>query len=330
MDIKVSIIIPVYNIGEELAKCIDFALFQTMSEIEVLCISMSDDERSLNLLKHYRDFDERIKIIEQNKFNLSFARNIGVREAQGEYVLFLNPNDNLSSLAAELLYNNAKKNNSDVVLFDFVWKNSLNCGYINTGIKDFKGYYTDTPFSIEKMGSLSFKMMPVPVWTKLYRREFLLKETKLFEDNRFAEIPFWGEVYNKAQRITYVTEPLYFYDLPKDTLNFELPDENAFDIIEAYEHLKKIFKKCGHFKQYKESIFGLMMGDLLSKFSLVSPNLKEKYFSKMKSMNKDINYKIYESDSYSDNERRAAKLFESMKKDDYKTFVNRLLGGLNG
>ena len=320
MDGIVTVIVPVYNAGKYIARCIDSILSQTFENIEIICIDSSSTDNSLNILEHYQKFDSRVNIINTEQYGLAAARNMGIKAASGEYILFINPCDRISSITIDFLYKNAKKNNSDVVIFDFLWKNQDAPGYTLASIQAFKTYYKDSPFSIDKMGSLSYRLIPVSAWSKLYRTN-LIKDKILFnEDISYQDIPFWAEVYANAQRVTYIPEAFYYWD--RRNICPTVKEENADDVLIAYQRVEDILKKYGYFEKYKPSISILMIMDFLHKYNVLKPEEKESFFNSIKSLNKIIDYKLYESDDYTPIEKDCAKRFQLLNLVDFSTFQN--------
>lgn len=130
---KVSVIIPVYNTEKYLEKCLDSVCNQTLSDIEIICIDDCSTDNSLNILKEYAHRDRRIKLIkfEENK-GPAVARNLGITEASGEYIAFLDSDDYPEkSDFYERLYNSAIENDADIT--KGAYKNSDD-GYVDETI----------------------------------------------------------------------------------------------------------------------------------------------------------------------------------------------------
>lgn len=102
-DMRFSIIIPVYNVEPYLRQCLDSVLGQTFGDWEAVCVNDGSTDGSLKILEEYAEKDLRFKVINQENGGLSSARNTGLREAQGEYVLFLDSDDWLESNALETI-----------------------------------------------------------------------------------------------------------------------------------------------------------------------------------------------------------------------------------
>ena len=102
--IKVSVVMPIYNAYEYLRPAIDSVLDQTLGEIELICVDDGSTDRSLDILKEYKDKDERVRILTENNAGPSFARNKGLARARGDYVIFLDADDFYEPTLLEKLY----------------------------------------------------------------------------------------------------------------------------------------------------------------------------------------------------------------------------------
>ena len=118
-DVKVSVIVPVYNVEKYLRECLESLVNQTLKEIEIICINDGSDDSSLEVLNEYASKDSRFKIISQQNQGQGIARNKGIDIANGEYLQFVDPDDWVETNMLEKLYNFANKNNSNVVRFNY-------------------------------------------------------------------------------------------------------------------------------------------------------------------------------------------------------------------
>jgi glycosyltransferase involved in cell wall biosynthesis len=114
-DIKVSIIVPIYNVEPYLRRSLNSLINQTLRDIEIICINDCSLDKSLGILKKYAQKDYRIKIIDLKKNQgVSVARNSGMKIAKGEYIGFCDPDDYVDLDFYEKLYKLAKDKNSDI------------------------------------------------------------------------------------------------------------------------------------------------------------------------------------------------------------------------
>lgn len=92
---KVSIIVPVYKTEAYIAECLDSVLAQTYQDFEVICVDDGSPDNSVEIIKEYSKNDPRISYVRQENAGLSAARNTGIRNAKGEYILPLDSDDML-------------------------------------------------------------------------------------------------------------------------------------------------------------------------------------------------------------------------------------------
>ncbi len=114
--VKISVIIPVYNCAQLLAKCLDSVCGQTLRDLEIVCVNDASTDNSLAILQEYATKDQRIKLINfsENK-GAAVARNIAIDNALGEYLGFVDADDFIDRNFYEKLYEVAQKNDSEVV-----------------------------------------------------------------------------------------------------------------------------------------------------------------------------------------------------------------------
>lgn len=121
IQIKVSIIIPVYNMRKYLHICLESVEKQTLQDIEIICIDDGSSDDSIEILKNHAKADRRIKIIHKSNTGYGDSVNIGIEKAQGEYVGIVEPDDYIEREMMDTLYHCAKENQLDIVSSDYKW-----------------------------------------------------------------------------------------------------------------------------------------------------------------------------------------------------------------
>lgn len=117
---EISIIIPVYNPGKFINKCLNSIIHQTFKNIEILCIDDGSTDNSLNILKEFQKNDKRIRIFSQENLGAAASRNLGIENSKGNYILFVDADDWIEEDMCEKLYNHAEHLGSDMVLFNSI------------------------------------------------------------------------------------------------------------------------------------------------------------------------------------------------------------------
>lgn len=294
--IKVSIIVPVYNVEKYLARCIDSCINQSLFDIEIICVNDGSTDNSLNILEQYKKLDPRIRIINKENGGLSSARNAGIKEVRGKYILFADSDDFLSSIAAETLYNHAEKNDNDMVIFDYInaEKNKYTCITIMEINKDW--LQKNQIFNIETCSEDFYNKIPVPAWCKIYKTD-LLKNNNIFFDEGliFEDVAFFSKVYTKAKRISYIKQPYYFYTSSRPGQIMARHGKELFDIFKIHEIVENEFISSNYYDKYLHALELSLITDIIWKFDIIEPSLKQQFFYRIIDMKSDIDYAFYEN-----------------------------------
>ena len=113
---KISIIIPVYNSEKFVSRCLDHLLNQTYQNFEIICINDGSKDNSLSILKEYSKKDNRIIVLNQENKGIARTRNIGIKKASGDYIMFVDNDDYMESDYLETYAKNAIDGDYDIVI----------------------------------------------------------------------------------------------------------------------------------------------------------------------------------------------------------------------
>ncbi len=213
-NIKVSVIMPVYNTAQYLRTTLDSVLSQTLKDIEVICVDDGSTDGSLDILKSYGEKDPRVKVYTQENNFAGAARNAGFAESIGDYVIFWDSDDLFHETALEKMYDTIVRDEADVCVCGGCWYIEdrdwlLPCqGYLNmTRVPEEK-----RPFSREDIPDTILNFSGTSAWNKLYRRGFLEDEGLHFPPYRtYEDVCFSVLSIALAQKITVVDEELFYY-----------------------------------------------------------------------------------------------------------------------
>ena len=175
-NVKVSVIIPVYNVEKYLRECLDSVINQTFKDIEIICVNDGSTDNSLKILKEYEQRDERIVLISQSNKGVSSARNVALECAKGEYVCFMDPDDTVELDLVEKCYKEIIKNDDDIVVFGMnIIKNGIKKVRSDMTLLEENAFYTD---NIDVIFGLSHN-----VCNKIFKRDFIEKYKIRFIEN---------------------------------------------------------------------------------------------------------------------------------------------------
>lgn len=204
--IKVSIIVPVYNVEKYLKRCLDSITNQTLKELEIICINDGSTDNSLKILKQYAHKDKRISIINKQNEGLSVARNTGMEAASGEYIGFVDSDDWVDLNYFEKLYTAAEKYNCDMAASGIIrlhkWNKKFHLKFEEEKVAD----NTDEKFEICDVPELSY------VWNKIYKRESFMSKNLRFEEGIFFEdVIMTPKILYSLGKLVTVPDTYYYY-----------------------------------------------------------------------------------------------------------------------
>lgn len=179
---KISIIVPFYNLELYVERCLNSLVNQTFSAIEILCINDGSTDNTLNILETFAKTDNRIKIITQKNSGVSSARNTGIKNAKGDFLLFIDGDDYIELNACELLYEKALETDADMICFwrRFVFGN----GYIKNISIPVNTYIAKQPFLFYDYYFETFLLTSgCYMCDRLYKKSFLAKHHLFFKEN---------------------------------------------------------------------------------------------------------------------------------------------------
>lgn len=205
--VKVSVIVPVYNMEKYIRQCMDSILGQTLTDIEVLCINDGSVDSSLAILRQYQQEDGRVTIVDQKNQGVAKSRNTGIRQAKGKYVCFMDPDDWYPSEGIlEMLYQAAEQYQVSIAGGSFM---DYHDGIYNEEFED--RYYG---FHFEKDGVIEYKEYQFDFRFQrfIYLRQLLIDNEIFFKDYAwFEDPPFFVEAMIRAERFYGIDKPSYCY-----------------------------------------------------------------------------------------------------------------------
>lgn len=204
-SVKVSVIVPIYNVEKYIGKCILSIIEQTYKNIEIILVDDGSLDDSGNIADEYATRDNRIKVIHKANAGVSAARNSGLDAATGDFVCFSDGDDYVMPYYVEHLLKLCLTDNADVAYTVDMYTTFHNEHVANSHVK------VITPEDATE-NILCYKV-PIGVYSKLFNREFLVKN-----NIRFLEDVYIGEGFNfntacfqRANKVVMSNERIYFY-----------------------------------------------------------------------------------------------------------------------
>ena len=278
---KVSVILPVYNVGNYLEECLNSIVNQTLTDIEIICINDGSIDDSSFILENYSKNDDRIKIYDQTNIGAGATRNRGIALAKGEYIYFIDGDDYLDLTALEEAYDIASKKSIDFLMFiiNNFYEDSverIDDDYYN--MPYLKNRVGDNTFNYEDVSDMALDLCVCPPGN-LFKRDFIqdirFPEGLLFEDNVFfthalfkAENIYFHDkkLYNRRKRLDSTTTPL---------------SVKSLDTIEITNLLIDLCVEFGH-ENHKKELYYRIFHNIYQIFKKADNSQKPEIFEKIR------------------------------------------------
>ena len=240
----ISIVLPVYNVENYLERCLKTVIAQTYKNIEIILVNDGSTDGSLKICEKYRFADSRIKIVNKENGGLSDARNVGIRNSNGEYITFIDSDDTVESDYVEYLYNLIKRSNVDMaVCAHTVVIEKTNSKFIVS---------TDNILLSDKIAiknMLYSNKVDTSAWAKLYKKS-LFDEINYPKGMLFEDIATTYKLFLKAKKIIFGSQSKYNYMIRENSITtqkfnvkkldlLEMTDLMGQDVLDVYPDLYK-------------------------------------------------------------------------------------------
>jgi len=264
-NIKVSFIVPVYNVEKYIGKCLESISKQSIDNKEIIVINDGSTDNSLAVVNEYKNKYNFIKVINKKNKGLSAARNEGVLNAKGEYLCFIDSDDFYTCDFANAFYKICEKHNLDIIRgwynvycdesSKFITKKSLNISYYNVPLcgKDFL------------VKSITEKGHEVVSVLGFFKKEYLVKNNLKFTDGiAYEDQEFWLKclLIDPNCKVLQTNNIFYAYRQRKESITKTPTIKKATDILYVVTELSgflrdlnldKLTYKCG--KKHVSSSF---------------------------------------------------------------------------
>ncbi len=256
---KVSIIVPVYNVEKYLAKCLDSLVNQTFKDIEILVINDGSPDNSQTIIDVYqKKYPTLITSFIKENGGLASARNLGLENAHGSYVVFVDSDDWVDKQMIEKLYNKVTETDSDITV----------CGAY--GVIDGENHLLETFKQYSSDMNKNYIISCAGACWQIIKREIFVSHNLHFLENHYYEdiaiIPSLGLFANK---ISYLNDNLYYYLMRSGSImRRQQYSKKLEDIFDSMEHLSQIYKKENEYDKYYMELEYLYIEHLLHAASL--------------------------------------------------------------
>lgn len=241
---KVSVIIPVYNVEDYLKECIESLTAQTIKDIEILLVDDGSKDKSGVICDEYSEKYENVKVIHKVNGGQASARNMALDIAEGEFIGFVDSDDWVDADMYMSMVESAEENNSDIVICDMVDH------FPDKTIYHHSSEYDDV-----------FKVTP-SACNKLFRRS-LIGDTKFPEGLWYEDFEFTTKQLLKTKNISNIHKGFYHCHCREVSTMFNDNSKKNLDIVTVINNLKVYMEDNGYDKEYKNLLEYLMIDHIL-------------------------------------------------------------------
>lgn len=227
MNYLISVIVPVYKVEKYLNKCIDSIINQTYKNLEIILIDDGSPDGCPEICDNYKKKDSRIKVIHTKNKGAGHARNQGIREANGDFISFIDSDDYISPLFYEYLIGLFNEN-IDIV----------ECGYIDvyddSEIFESKESYMENEYSkFEAMREhITDHIFRQLIWNKLYRKKTI--NSIFFPEGKKIDDEFWTyKIIGNSRKLISSSRKLYGYRQQKDSVMHNVNSISRLQAVDA-------------------------------------------------------------------------------------------------
>lgn len=246
MNNIISIIVPVYNTGNLLPRCLNSISNQTYKDIEIIVIDDGSTDNSKDIIKSFAIKDSRIKYYCQNNKGVGAARNKGIELSTGSYITFVDSDDYVHKDYCSVLFGLIK--DSDIAIAGrakyidelFIKNKCPNKIEITTGCQAIKYLM---------LGTYSSR----PAWGKLYTKD-IISDITFEEHHIFEEIRFGVDTFSKAKKVIFSDKVLYYYMIRSGSIMTSNFDLQIDDLANSFDYIVNVLRNAGLYYECESEI----------------------------------------------------------------------------
>lgn len=242
---KLSVIVPVYNVEKYIHHCVDSLLSQDFQEMEILLIDDESPDSCPQICEAYAKKDNRVRVIHQRNQGLAETRNVGVREARGEYIAFLDSDDFLlPGVFSKVMPYFDSDAQVDMVVYDY-------CTFYDDADDRLLLHHQgiNAGWSVEKIRDEFLKdRYPSYMWNKIYRKSLFEidgEQIKILKGISFEDMYIMGTLVARARKIAYVPEAFVCYRLHASSFSMTPKVKKKYGLYMAWREREKVCKIYG-------------------------------------------------------------------------------------
>lgn len=280
-EIKVSVIMPIYNAYDYLRPAIDSVLDQTLRDIEIICVDDGSTDSSFDLIKEYQKKDERIRIVTETNAGPALARNNGIKRARGEYLSFLDADDFFEPTLLETLYNQAKEKDLDIAIAEYDVFNSRQATFEPAVRPEHAEIYDGGVVTSKRLcPDKIFSSTNGAAWNKLFRRSFVIEKQLLFlhDAKVYEDVYFVMSALALAERVSKVSDVLVHHRIYSDQSRAKMFRKHYSQVLNVFVELKEFLRLNGMYYPLSTSFLNLTASHAYRIYNILGFEAKETFW----------------------------------------------------
>lgn len=241
MDELISVIVPIYNTEKYLVECVESIRKQTYSNIEIILVDDGSMDASIEICDEFAEKDSRVRVFHKENEGVAVARNFGIQQSNGQYVVIVDSDDVAVDKMIEVLYTQIKENDADIAVGNY---------YIyDESDGNFYYYITEADYCVEVLSPQELIDRQAGAWkwnsTAFMLTTFKLYKKVLFDDvsfthgRRFDDEASTHRLFLRSKKTVFVNDNLYLYRRRSGSIMRSKFDLSwASDLVEVFS--KKI------------------------------------------------------------------------------------------
>lgn len=235
----ISVVIPIYKVEKYLRRCVESVRKQTYANLEIILVDDGSPDTCPDICDEYLKKDERIRVIHKKNGGLSDARNVGIENARGKYIGFVDSDDYLHPEMYECLYSAMRECDADVSICNIEKVYTEEYVVREQGTPIIRQY--DGREAIANIFNADLYLSSVVAWNKLYKRT--LFDSVRYPKGKLHEDEFTTyRLFYESMQVVYLDKAYYYYFQREDSIMAKVKGKIPDEALEAYEEMGKFFE----------------------------------------------------------------------------------------
>lgn len=257
MKEKISVIVPIYKVEKELDRCVKSIIKQTYSDLEIILVDDGSPDHCPKICDEYASVDCRVRVIHKKNGGLSDARNVGLKEATGDYILYVDADDYIELDACERFMRAASDKKVDIIVGNAIMEKPSGKERMIHSATPSGVIYSAKEFIIKAVRAHQWY---APACFNMYRREYLIVNDLYFKKNiYFEDMQMLPRVFLPAGRIACTDGIFYHYVVRENSImTSERDDRKKNDSIQNLREWKMAFDKVND-DELRRCLYGMLI-----------------------------------------------------------------------